>query len=119
MGAGFPPFFPPLEERDSAFTLLAALAYGLRGLIFTWRSSGIGGSGRRSIRTAGRARSRRFIGSSSRGLEATGWTGLRRRAPVRILIPRSERRLARVMHAFGPLAGTIFSILGRARARAA
>jgi beta-galactosidase len=28
---GFPPFFPPLDERDSAFTLLTALAYGLRG----------------------------------------------------------------------------------------
>ena len=32
MGAGFPPFFFPIpEERDSAFTVLAALAYGLRG----------------------------------------------------------------------------------------
>src|SRR6185436_16399058 len=31
MGAGFPPFFPPLDERDSAFAVLAALAYGLRG----------------------------------------------------------------------------------------
>jgi beta-galactosidase len=30
LGAGFPPFFPPLTEQDSAFTALAALAYGRR-----------------------------------------------------------------------------------------
>src|SRR6185295_10708820 len=31
LGAGFPPFFAPLDEADSMFTLLSALAYGLRG----------------------------------------------------------------------------------------
>ena len=31
LGAGFPPFFPPITEADSAFTALSALAYGLRG----------------------------------------------------------------------------------------
>ncbi|MEM9693079.1 MAG: beta-galactosidase, partial [Myxococcota bacterium] len=31
LGAGYPPFFPPLSERDSAFVVLTALAYGLRG----------------------------------------------------------------------------------------
>lgn len=112
MGAGFPPFFPPLEERDSAFTLLAALAYGLRGFnlyMAVERDRWIGAP----IDPHGRARP--FAGFYRKllaGLEATGWPELRRRAPVRILIPRSERRLARVMHAFGPLAGTIFSIMG-------
>ena len=112
MGAGFPPFFPPLEERDSAFTLLAALAYGLKGFniyMAVERDRWIGAP----IDPHGRARP--FAGFYRKliaGLEATGFAGLRRRAPVRILVPRSERRLARVMHAFGPLAGTIFSILG-------
>ncbi|HZF51348.1 MAG TPA: beta-galactosidase [Polyangiaceae bacterium] len=112
MGAGFPPFFPPLEERDSAFTLMAALAYGLRGFniyMAVERDRWIGAP----IDPHGRARPfAAFYRKLIAGLEATGWTSLRRRAPVRILIPRSERRLARVMHAFGPLAGTIFSILG-------
>jgi beta-galactosidase len=112
MGAGFPPFFPPLEERDSAFTLLAALAYGLRGFniyMAVERDRWIGAP----IDPHGRARPfAAFYKKLIAGLEATGFTELRRRAPVRILIPRTERRLARVMHAFGPLAGTIFSILG-------
>src|SRR5258708_5237910 len=30
VGAGFPPFFPPLDARDSLYALMAALAYGLR-----------------------------------------------------------------------------------------
>ncbi len=31
VGAGFPPFFAPHDEKDSLYTLMAALAYGLRG----------------------------------------------------------------------------------------
>ncbi|NUQ78151.1 MAG: beta-galactosidase [Polyangiaceae bacterium] len=112
MGAGFPPFFPPLEEGDSIFTLLAALAYGLRGFniyMAVERDRWIGAP----IDPHGRARPfAAFYKKLIAGLEATNFTALRRRTPVRILIPRSERRLARVMHAFGPLAGTIFSILG-------
>jgi beta-galactosidase len=45
-------------------------------------------------------------------LEATKFFELRRRVPVRLLIPRRERRLARIMHAFGPVTGAFFSILG-------
>src|SRR4029078_3074228 len=31
VGAGFPPFFAPLDDKDSLYTLITALAYGLRG----------------------------------------------------------------------------------------
>ena len=31
-GAGFPPFFAPLDELDSMYALMAAMAYGLQGL---------------------------------------------------------------------------------------
>ena len=31
VGAGFPPFFAPQDTTDSLYTLLTALAYGLRG----------------------------------------------------------------------------------------
>src|SRR6185437_15321898 len=112
MGAGFPPFFPPIQERDSAFAVLAALAYGLRGFNVymaverdRWIGSPIDQHGRPRPFAA-------FWRKLTAALEATAFHTLVRRAPVRILIPRSERRLARVMHAFGPLTGAFFSIIG-------
>jgi beta-galactosidase len=112
MGAGFPPFFPPLDERDSAFTILAALAYGLRGFnayMAVERDRWIGAP----IDPRGRERPfadfwRRLIAA----LERVGFAELRRVAPVRILIPRNERRLARVTHAFGPITAAFFSVAG-------
>jgi beta-galactosidase len=112
LGAGFPPFFPPLDERDSAFTLLTALAYGLRGFnvyMAVERDRWIGAPIDR------RGRPRPFAGFWRRvteALTALEMHTLRRRTPVRMLIPRSERRLTRVMHAFGPLTGAFFSVLG-------
>jgi beta-galactosidase len=112
MGAGFPPFFPPLEERDSIFTLLTALAYGLRGFnlyMAVERDRWIGAP----IDPHGRTRPfAAFYRKLTAALEKTSFFHLRRRAPVRILTPRSERRLARVMHAFGPISGAFFSIFG-------
>lgn len=112
MGAGFPPFFPPLDENDSAFTILTSLAYGLRGLnvyMMVERDRWIGAP----IDPHGRTRPfARFFQKLFSALGATDFFNLRRRVPVRILMPRSERRLARATHAFGPLAGTIFSVLG-------
>jgi beta-galactosidase len=111
MGAGFPPFFPPLDERDSAFVVMAALAYGLRGYnvyMAVERDRWIGAPIDR------RGRARPFAGfwrQLAAALEATGFHGLRRPAPVRIVVPRTERRLARAMHAFGPLKGSFFAIL--------
>ena len=46
-------------------------------------------------------------------LERTSFFTLTRRTPVRILTPRSERRLTRVMHAFGPITGAFFSVAGK------
>jgi beta-galactosidase len=110
MGAGFPPFFPPLEERDSAFTILTALAFGLRGMnlyMAVERDRWIGAPIDR------RGRARPFAGFFRRlfsALERTGFHSLRRRTPVRLVVPRGERRLARALHAFGPLPGMAFSI---------
>lgn len=112
MGAGFPPFFPPLDERDSAFTVLTALAYGLRGYniyMAVERDRWIGAP----IDRRGRPRPfAAFWRKLSGALTATSFHTLRRRAPVRILTPRTERRLARATHAFGPLIGAFFSVLG-------
>lgn len=112
MGAGFAPFFPPMEERDSAFTVLTALAYGLRGFniyMAVERDRWIGAP----IDRHGRARPfAAFWRKLTSALSATRFHELKRSVPVRLLIPRSERRLARAMHAFGPLTGAFFSIIG-------
>jgi beta-galactosidase len=112
MGAGFPPFFPPIDERDSMFTVLVGLAYGLRGFnvyMAVERDRWIGAP----IDPHGRERPfalfwRRLIAA----MDEVSFPSLRRRVPVRIVIPRNERRLARVMHAFGPVSGAFFSVAG-------
>ncbi|MEZ4293858.1 MAG: hypothetical protein R3B70_02695 [Polyangiaceae bacterium] len=110
MGVGFPPFFPPLLERDSAFTILCSLAWGLRGMNLymaverdRWIGSPIDRHGR----------PRPFAGFFRRlftALESTRFHTLRRRVPVRIVLPRTERRLTRALHAFGPFPGTVFAV---------
>lgn len=112
MGAGFPPFFPPLDERDSAFCLLTALAYGLRGYnlyMAVERDRWIGAP----IDPHGRLRPLSdFFRKLSAALVDVGFFSLRRRVPVRVVVPRSERRLSRVLHAFGPVPGAFFSVAG-------
>ncbi len=112
MGAGFPPFFPPIDERDSMFTVLVGLAYGLRGFnvyMAVERDRWIGAP----VDPHGRERPfalfwRKLVAA----LDEVKFPSLRRRVPVRIVIPRNERRLARVMHAFGPVSGAFFSVAG-------
>jgi beta-galactosidase len=101
-----------MDETDSLYTLLAALAYGLRGYNLymaverdRWIGAPIDPHGRR----------RPFADAYEalgRALDATRFHELRRRAPVRLVIPRSLRRLARASHAFGPLTPALFNILG-------
>ncbi len=112
MGAGFPPFFAPLDEKDSLYTLMCALAYGLRGYngyMAVDRDRWIGAP----IDVHGRRRA--FADDYEalhRALEVTRFHTLRRRAPVRLVVPRSIRRLARATHAFGPLTPALFAVLG-------
>ncbi len=112
VGAGFPPFFAPHDERDSLYTLMAALAYGLRGFnlyMAVERDRWIGAP----IDPHGRPRP---LADEYRelcaALERTEFFSLERRAPVRLLVPRSLRRLARVTHAFGPITPAAFHVLG-------
>ncbi len=113
MGAGFPPYFPPLSERDSEFTVLCALAYGLRGFnvyMAVERDRWIGAPVDR------RGRARPFAARWTKlcaALDEVSFHRLRRQVPVRLLVPRMERRLARVMHAFGPASGALFSVMGQ------
>ena len=112
MGAGFPPFFPPLDENDSMFTLLTALAYGLRGFnlyMAVTRDRWIGGP----VDPRGKKRPiAQVYERLCAGLERSSFSTLVRKVPVRLVTPRSLRRLTRVMHAFGPATGALFAVLG-------
>jgi beta-galactosidase len=112
VGAGFPPIFQPLDERDSIYTLMCAMAYGLRGFNLymaverdRWIGSPIDVRGRPRALQAHYAR---ILGA----IERTKLHTLHRRAPVRLVVPRSLRRFARATHAFGPLTPALFHVLG-------
>ncbi len=94
------------------YTLLSAIAYGLRGFnlyMAVERDRWIGAP----IDVHGRARpmAARYA-SLLAALGQTKLHTLRRRAPVRLVVPRSVRRLARATHAFGPVTPAFFHVLG-------
>ncbi len=112
MGAGYPPFFAPTDEKDSLYTLLAGLAYGLRGFSLymavdrdRWLGAPIDVHGY----PRKHADDYRRIIAALRRLE---FHTLERRTPVRLVLPRTIRRLARATHAFGPVTQAAFAIAG-------
>jgi beta-galactosidase len=112
VGAGFPPFFAPLDENDSLYALMAAMAYGLRGFNLymaverdRWIGAPIDPHGRPRPMAACYTRLLSAI-------EKVRLHTLQRRAPVRLVVPRALRRLARAMHAFGPVTPAFFNIIG-------
>jgi len=112
LGAGFPPFFAPLSPEDNLFTALTALAYGLRGFnvyMAVERDRWIGAPIDRHGRVRPSAEPWRKLLAA---MERVRFWELRREAPVHVLVPRSLRRLYRVMHAFGPLSAAAFRVFG-------
>ena len=112
IGAGFPPFFSPIDEKDALYTLLTGLAYGLRGYNLymaverdRWVGAPIDAHGRR------RPFADAFT-ALNEALERTKFHTLRRRCDVRLVMPRALRRLARATHAFGPVTPAVFNVLG-------
>lgn len=108
ISAGFAADAPPVLPSDEAFVVLTALAYGLRGIdldMAVQRDRWIGGP----IDAEGRPRaSAAFWTSLFAAFERLGLHGLVRRAPVRIVIPRSLERLARVASALSPAGEAAF-----------
>lgn len=118
LGAGFPYFFRPLTPADSEFTVLTALAYGLRGFNAymaverdRWVGSPIDPRGRRRPWAE-------FWERLLAALERTRFHELERPTPVHIVVPRSLRRLSRTTHAFGPVSAAFFEVLGLGAAAA-
>jgi beta-galactosidase len=113
VGAGFPPFFPPLDEKDSLYALMCALAYGLRGFnlyMAVDRDRWVGAP----IDVRGMPRP---LADEYRALIAVldkiAFATLRRAVPVRLVVPRALRRLSRATHAFGPVTPTAFHVAGQ------
>ena len=112
VGAGFPPIFAPLDEKDSVYTLMCALAYGLRGFNLymavnrdRWVGAPIDEHGNPTP----------FADEYKAlllALEKVSFPELHRIAPVRLVTTRAMRRLARAMHAFGPVTPALFNLLG-------
>lgn len=119
MGAGFAPYFPPLTEADNAFSVLSALAYGLRGFnlyMAVSRDRWIGGP----IDERGRARpSAAFWTNLIAAMKRTRFHELVRRTAVRIVVPRGYNRLVRVCHAFGPVPPAAFAFTSESAERGA
>ena len=112
VGAGFPPFFPPLDDKDSLYTLMAAMAYGLRGFnlyMAVDRDRWVGAP----IDVHGIPR--RLADEYHALIEALDkvqFNTLRRPTPVKLVVPRALRRLGRATHAFGPVTPAAFHIAG-------
>lgn len=112
VGAGFPPFFPPLDDTDSLYTLMTALAYGLRGFNLymavdrdRWVGAPIDVHGMpRRLADEYRA--------LIEALDKVEFNTLRRSTPVKLVVPRALRRLSRATHAFGPVTPSAFHIAG-------
>ncbi|MCA9629564.1 MAG: beta-galactosidase, partial [Myxococcales bacterium] len=113
LGAGFPPFLPPLRQRDNAFSALSALAYGLRAFnlyMAVDRDRWVGAP----ITARGEVRPEAtFWRKLIEALERLEFWELERRVDVSLVVPRSFRRLARVLHAFGPISPAAFDAMGR------
>jgi beta-galactosidase len=113
LAAGFPPFFPPLTERDNIFAALSCLAAGIRGFNLymaverdRWIGSPIDrfGTPRPSFETWRRL---------NEAVLRNKLYELSRAADVCVVVPRSVHRLERLLHAFGPLSAAALDLMGR------
>jgi beta-galactosidase len=113
LGAGYPPFMPPMQLQDNAFTVMTALAYGLRGYnayMAVDRDRWVGAP----IDQHGNARpSAEFWKRLNEAIVSSNLPALRRKVPVRIVTPRTAIRLRRLLNAFGPATAAGFSVMGR------
>jgi beta-galactosidase len=113
MGAGLPPFFFPIpDEVDNEFTVLTALAYGLRGFniyMAVERDRWIGAP----IDPRGQRRpSAEFWTRLCAAFDEVQFHTLCRPLPVRIVAPAMHRRLCRALFAFTPATPALFAVTG-------
>ncbi|MEQ8887443.1 MAG: beta-galactosidase [Sandaracinaceae bacterium] len=98
LGIGAPAWFTPLSNDDSLFTLMVALAYGLRGFNLymavdrdRWYGAPIDSRGNPRVDAGGW---KHLLGK----LHETGFHALSRRAEVALMMPREYGRLSKATH---------------------
>lgn len=112
LAAGFPPFFPPLTERDNRFAALSCLAGGIRGFNLYMAVERDRWIGAPIDRFGARRPVFDFWASLNEAVQRTKLYELSRAADICIVVPRSLHRLERLLHAFGPLSAAAFDIMG-------
>ena len=112
MGAGAPPWFTPLDHKDSLYCASAALAYGLRGFNLymavdrdRWCGAPIDSLGLCRDDAAPWAK---LVAA----LKRVRFHQLHRRADVGLVFPRDYARLSRVTHLFGVLSPSNLEAVG-------
>ena len=112
LGVGAPPWFTPLAHRDSLYTAMCALAFGLRGFNLymavdrdRWYGAAIDARGRPRPEAVEWRR-------LNHALQATDFHRLRRHVSVALMLPREYARLARQTHLLGPLSPSTLEAVG-------
>lgn len=112
LGIGAPAWFTPLGNDDSLFTLLTALAYGLRGFNLymavdrdRWYGAPVDARGNPRVEAGSW---KQLLGV----LENVGFHSLSRRAEVGLMLPREYAQLSRATHLLGFLSPTVLEAVG-------
>ncbi|HEY2734251.1 MAG TPA: beta-galactosidase, partial [Polyangiales bacterium] len=112
MGVGAPPWFAPRSDADSVHTLLAACAYGVRGLNLymavdrdRWYGAPFDEMGRERPHA-------RVLRRIIKALVRTQFHALTRKVEVGILLPKEYARLSRATHTLGALSPSLLEIAG-------
>jgi beta-galactosidase len=112
LAAGFPPFFPPLTDRDNRFAALSCLASGLRGFNLYMAVERDRWIGAPIDRFGGRRPFFDFWQRLNAAVLRTRLHELSRAADICVIVPRSLHRLERLLHAFGPISAAAFDVMG-------
>jgi beta-galactosidase len=111
VGLGGPPWLPPMTAADQAAVTLGVLAGGARAMTFfmvvdreRWYGAPVGGDG--ALRPPAE-----WLRTLLATLRKVGWTGLRRRAPVALVLGRAESRAATATSLADPLTPVVTELL--------
>ncbi len=111
LGAGGPPWFPPMRADESMFCALVACAYGLRSLNVymavdrdRWYGAPLDERGQRRAHADGWEQ-------LARALDEVEFEAMQRPVRVGIVWPRSYLRLSRATHVYGPFSPSIMEVI--------
>jgi beta-galactosidase len=112
LGAGGPPWFPPMRADESLFCALVACApTGCARSTRTWRWTATAGTARRWTSAGQRRPGADEWERLLRALDEVEFEAMERPARVGIVWPRSYLRLSRATHVYGPFSPSIMEVV--------